>query len=72
MNIWVHLILTLVILYNLIAYTVCGWIIFFFKREDVQKAREDVGIAISVLFWILSPVMMLDVLYQLMTKGSAL
>jgi hypothetical protein len=72
MSLWVHLVLTAFIFYCLGSYLFCGWSLFFSKYTRLQEARRQVNTFIVVFFWIFSPIIMLDVVYEILTGRSVL
>lgn len=66
MSILVHLLLTVLILYCLITYTISGWAIFVPKQDvKLERAKDDIlgGFYSKFFFWLLSPLVILDLFY---------
>ena len=60
MSVMVHLLLTITILYCVVAYLVCGYILFFPKDQAVK----GISFIVMIFFWVLSPLVILDVVSE--------
>jgi hypothetical protein len=60
MSVLVHLLLTVLILYCLVSYLVCGYVSFFPKNPELKAANFFA----KLVFWVLSPLVLLDVLVE--------